>query len=106
MDHLTITPPGENGLAALHQQIHALEQRLLERDQFIAELRAQERKLRALLDLSYDWVWEVDAQAVYTFVGSRVQDFWATSRLRCWGRRPLILCHLTRPSALQRFSAP
>lgn len=88
MDHLTIIPPCESEPAALHQQIHALEQRLLERDQLIAELRAQECKLNDLLDLSYDWVWEVDAQAVYTFVGARVQDFLGYEPAEVLGKTP------------------
>ena len=51
-----------------------LEKKLMERDQAETALRESEGKLRSLLDITSDWVWEVDLNGVYTYASPRVKD--------------------------------
>ena len=53
------------------------ERKLVEED-----LRKSEERYRALVETSSDWVWEVDADAKYTYATQRQKKSWATNRRR------------------------
>jgi PAS domain S-box-containing protein len=44
------------------------------RRQSEAQLRASKDRFRALVETTSDWVWEVDLDGVYTYVGPKVKD--------------------------------
>lgn len=52
------------------------------------ELLESKTCLQNLLDLSSDWVWEVDAAGRYTFVSDRVQDFLGYTPAELIGKTP------------------
>lgn len=51
-------------------------------------LRANEEKYRALVEATNDWLWEVNADAIYTYVSPRVHDILGYEPEEVLGRRP------------------
>jgi PAS domain S-box-containing protein/putative nucleotidyltransferase with HDIG domain len=58
------------------------------RKQAEEDLRRSENKYRALVETSFDWIWEVDAQSRYTFVSPRVLDILGYTPEEMLGRTP------------------
>ena len=54
-------------------------------------LRESEERYRALVETSFDWIWEVDAQARYTYVSARCQEFLGYTPAEICGRTPFDL---------------
>lgn len=53
-----------------------------------AALHEQVHRFSALLDLSHDWIWEVDASATYTYVSPNVRDFFGYEPEEMVGKTP------------------
>ncbi|MDI1451407.1 PAS domain S-box protein [Polyangium sp. 6x1] len=51
-------------------------------------LREDQRRLVMLVEVTNDWVWEVDANAVYTFVSPRIRDFLGYEPEEALGKTP------------------
>jgi two-component system sensor histidine kinase UhpB len=51
-------------------------------------LRRNEEKYRALVETTNDWLWEVDADGVYTYASPRVRDILGYDPEEVVGRRP------------------
>ena len=51
-------------------------------------LRESEEKFRALVETSYDWIWEVDERGVYTYASPRVQNILGYAAEEVVGRTP------------------
>lgn len=51
-------------------------------------LRESERRFKALVEVSSDWVWEVDAGAVYTYVSPKVFDLLGYQPEEVLGKSP------------------
>ncbi len=51
-------------------------------------LRLSEDRYRALVETSFDWVWEVDAQARYTYASPRVKDLLGYTPDEVMGKTP------------------
>lgn len=102
MDPRATTPVDRDKIATLQEKVHALEQCLVARDQLIAELRAREHQLSALLALSSDWMWEINTQAVYTFVSPQVRDLLGYEPDELLGKTPF---DLMLPEEAQRVAA-
>lgn len=51
-------------------------------------LRANEEKYRALVEATNDWLWEIDAEGIYTYVSPRVRDILGYAPEEVLGRRP------------------
>jgi len=51
-----------------------VEERTVELKQMNSRLRASEERFRTLVETTSDWVWEVDASGVYTYVSPKVMD--------------------------------
>jgi len=45
-----------------------------ELDVTLQELRSSEQRFRSLVEMTSDWLWEVDAQATYTYSSPKVKD--------------------------------
>jgi diguanylate cyclase (GGDEF)-like protein/PAS domain S-box-containing protein len=56
-----------------------------------AELRESEARFRALVESSSDWVWEVDAQAAYTYVSPKVHELLGYTPEEVIGKTPFDL---------------
>lgn len=67
-----------------------------------ASLYASEERFRALIEATSDWVWEVDREGRYTFVGPRTEDILGYSPHEMLGRRPGFLL---RPEEWARVKA-
>ena len=52
------------------------------------ELRKSEERLRALVETTSDWVWEVDANGVYTYASPKVRDLLGYEPEEVIGRTP------------------
>ncbi|NTV95393.1 MAG: PhnD/SsuA/transferrin family substrate-binding protein [Thiobacillus sp.] len=65
--------------------------------ELLRQLRDSESRYRALVSSSPDWIWEVDAQGVYTFSSPRVADMLGYSPEELIGRTPFDL--MSEPEA-------
>jgi PAS domain S-box-containing protein len=54
-------------------------------------LRKSEERYRQLVESAHDWVWEVDAAAVYTFAGPQVESILGYTPQQVVGKRPFDL---------------
>ena len=55
------------------------------------ELRKSEERYRAMVETSSDWVWEIDADAKYTYVAPRVREILGYAPEELLGRTPFQL---------------
>ena len=62
-----------------------------ERQRMETALRQSEERYRSLVETSYDWIWEVDAQARYTYASSRVKAMLGYEPEEVLGRTPFDL---------------
>lgn len=66
----------------------AVAEDITERRAAEAALRRSEEKYRALVEANNDWLWEVDANGVYTYASPRVKDILGYAPEEVVGRRP------------------
>lgn len=66
--------PGKFTVKESEQKINELEKEVLKLKLSEQALRENEEKLRALLDTTSDWVWEIDINGAYTYVSPKVRD--------------------------------
>ncbi|MDC3952745.1 PAS domain S-box protein [Polyangium jinanense] len=52
-------------------------------------LREDQRRLAMLVEVTNDWIWEVDTNGVYTFVSQRIRDFLGYEPEEALGKTPL-----------------
>jgi PAS domain S-box-containing protein len=64
---------------------------ITERKRMEEELKESEERYRALVETSSDWVWEVDANAKYTYADPKVQDILGYAPQEVVGRTPFQL---------------
>jgi PAS domain S-box-containing protein len=64
-----------------------------------AQLRATKDRFRALVETTSDWVWEVDLDGVYTYVGPKVKELLGYDPDELIGKKPF---DLMSPDAAQR----
>lgn len=67
-----------------------------------AELRASESRFRDLVENSSDWIWEVDANGVYTYSSPRAKDLLGYSAEEIVGKTPF---DLMAPEEAKRVGA-
>ncbi|MBI2952927.1 MAG: PAS domain S-box protein [Chloroflexi bacterium] len=82
----------ETGLVT---ELRELRRRLVELEREEAEcrqreeaLRESERRFRGLVEVTSDWVWEVDENLIYTYVSPRVRDLLGYEPQEILGRSP------------------
>ena len=68
--------------------LHGVDHDITEREQAEKAVRESEEKYRALVETSYDWIWEVDKQGVYTYASPRVQNILGYAPEEVVGRTP------------------
>jgi PAS domain S-box-containing protein/putative nucleotidyltransferase with HDIG domain len=49
-------------------------QDVTERRQAVEDLRRSEERLRAIVETTSDWVWEIDGNSIYTYVSPRIHE--------------------------------
>jgi PAS domain S-box-containing protein len=65
-----------------------------------AQLRATKERFRALVETTSDWVWEIDLDGTYTYVGPKVRDLLGYEPDELIGKTPF---DLVPPEAAQRM---
>ena len=73
-----------------------------EKEQQRAELERSQEKFRALVETTSDWVWEVDANGVYTYASPRAEGLLGYRPEEVVGKTPF---ELMLPEEAQRISA-
>ncbi|HLP90964.1 MAG TPA: PAS domain S-box protein [Nostocaceae cyanobacterium] len=63
----------------------------IKRKQTEAALRESEERFRNLVEASSDWVWEVDENAVFTYISPQVRDILGYEAEEVLGKKPLDL---------------
>ncbi len=74
--------------AELRQANERLKQEIAERKQTEAALRRSRERLRALVEATSDWVWEIDAERRYTYCSAKVRDILGYEPQEMLGRTP------------------
>ncbi len=64
-------------------------------------LRESEQRFRTLVETSHDWIWEVDAEARYTYVSPRASEILGYSNQELVGKRPYDLMPETERERLR-----
>jgi two-component system, cell cycle sensor histidine kinase and response regulator CckA len=62
-----------------------------ERDEALEALRLSEQRLRTMMETTFDWIWEVDAEGRYTFASPKVTNLLGYSPAEVLGRTPFDL---------------
>jgi PAS domain S-box-containing protein len=65
-----------------------------ERKQAEEALRESEGRFRALIESISDWIWEIDANAVYTYVSPKIKELLGYEPEEIIGKRPFDLMTL------------
>ena len=68
-----------------------LQQEVKERNKIESSLRESEERFRNLIETSSDWVWEIDRNAVYTYVSPKVKDLLGYEPEELMGKTPFDL---------------
>lgn len=74
--------------AELADANEALLKEIAERRRIEDALRQSEEKFRTLVEVSSDWVWEVDEYAVYTYASPRVKEVFGYDSDEVLGKKP------------------
>jgi PAS domain S-box-containing protein len=75
----------------LERRVQELEREIFTLKQAEEVLRKSERRYRSLVETSSDWLWEIDANARYTYVNSRLREIFDYSPEEVLGRTPFDL---------------
>ena len=87
-----------NDLAGLEQKT--------ERERAEPLLRQSEDRFRTLVETSPDWIWEVDANCVYTYVSPRVEDLLGYAPEEVLGKTPFDLMPPEEARRVRPWSSP
>ena len=72
----------------------------------LAAIRASEEKFRALVETSCDWIWEVNAEGIYTYVSPQVESILGYTMKEVLGKTPFDLMPQDEAERVSRlFSA-
>jgi rsbT co-antagonist protein RsbR len=92
----------EAELERLRQQNADLSEQLAQRRRAEQACQENAKGLRALVETTSDWVWTVDTNAAYTFVGPTIRDFLGYEPEEILGKTPF---DLMPPDEAQRVAA-
>ncbi|UCE71430.1 MAG: PAS domain S-box protein [Nitrospiraceae bacterium] len=74
---------------------------LVNKQRSLKFLKESEKKFRGLVESTYDWIWEVDENAVYTYVSPRIIDILGYEAEEVLGKTPF---DLMPPQEAQRIA--
>jgi len=77
-------------LARINEELHS---EITERKRAEDRLKESEERFRALVESTSDWVWEVDANAVYTYASPKVKDLLGYEPEEIIGKTPFELMY-------------
>ncbi|MGC8494140.1 MAG: PAS domain S-box protein [Syntrophobacteraceae bacterium] len=75
-------------LFELRERVSALEKERVERKRTEEALREGEERFRSLVETTSDWIWEIDAQARYTYCSPKVREILGYAPEEFIGRTP------------------
>jgi PAS domain S-box-containing protein len=88
MDALNIPPAAADELAAVRRRVAELEAAAAKWSEAEMVLRQGEARFRSLVETTSDWIWEVDADAVYTYVSPKIKELLGYEPREVIGMRP------------------
>lgn len=92
----TSTAPGAEGV------VYATAHDVTDHKRAIEALRESEERFRSLVEATSDWIWEVDAECVYTYASPKVKDLLGYEPDEVVGKSPLDLMLPRRLAASAR----
>lgn len=78
----------------------------IKRKQTEAALRDSEERFRNLVEASSDWVWEIDENAVYTYVSPKVREILGYEPQEVLGKTPFELMPMEEAERVRKIVAP
>jgi two-component system cell cycle sensor histidine kinase/response regulator CckA len=81
--------------------LHGVDQDITQRMEAVDALRDSEEKFRNLVELATDWIWEINAEGVYTYVSPKVTDILGYLPEEIIGKTPF---NLMSPDEAKRVS--
>ena len=72
----------------LEQKVGELEKEAVERKQVEEALRESEKRFRFLVEVTSDWIWEVDRDGVYTYASPKAEDMLGYKPEQIVGKTP------------------
>ena len=93
---------GHRDVKVLRRRIEELESACKELERAATAIRSGEERFRSLVEATSDWIWEVDADAVYTYVSPKVTDILGYEPEEVLGKTPF---DLTPPEEAKRMAS-
>ncbi|NVM23481.1 MAG: PAS domain S-box protein [Desulfobacterales bacterium] len=87
----------------LEQRVEELDREVDERKRVEELLRLSEQKFKELTEITTDWVWEVDAQGVYTYVSPKIKDLLGYEVSEVLGKTPFDLMPNEETERIRKF---
>ena len=92
-------------LAFLRQQVNNLKMLEVEHKRIESALRKSEERFRTIVELTSDWVWEMDKNGVLTYVSSRITDVLGYTPVEVIGKTPPDLMSSEEAKRVSQFIA-
>ena len=87
----------------LEQRVKELEGEAVERKRAEEALKESETRFRDLTETTTDWVWEVDAQGVYTYASPKIKDLLDYEVSEVLGKTPFDFMHREEAERIRKF---
>jgi len=105
MDGVVLTFVDISDIAEVQEQLQLayrnVQQEIKSKQKIEQSLRESEERFRSLVETSSDWVWEIDCNAVYTYVSPKVKELLGYEPPEIIGKTPFDLMSSTEATKIE-----